>query len=204
MPNHRFRSGVRLMALPALALVLGACERTVFEHPPAASAGCDPDLVGHWVSEGEGRDDDGEFEAIVDADCRLRTIERRNEGPRRSEPTTLHAAHVDGRDYLWFDAAWANAQYEIEPNLLDRDGDVYLHAYRVKGGRLSLAALPHRKLATRILARGIAGEVLAHDDNLTVRIEGDAEAIRAMLRKQRPFRFGKGALHFTRVPEDSR
>jgi hypothetical protein len=199
--RRRIGTLLRCALATAAIFALGGCERTVFQSPPAADAGCDPALVGRWLSEGDRREERGEFEAIVDADCRLVTIEHKQDGPRRSAPTTLHVANVDARRYLWIDAAWAHAQFEIEPNLLDRPGDVYLYAYRVDGARLRLAAPPHRKLATRILERGIDGEILAHEDSLTVRIEGDAEAIRAMLRKRKPFRFDDESLRFVRATD---
>ena len=193
----------RFLIIAGAVLALGACERTVFQSAPAADAGCDPTLVGRWLSEGDKPDDRGELEAILDADCNLSTIEHKQDGPRRSTPTRLHLAQVDGQRYAWFDAAWANAQFEVEPNLLDQPGDVYLYAYRLKGSRLTLSAPPHRKLASQILERDVSGDVLAHDDTLTVRIEGDADAIRAMLRKRKPFRFDDESLRFVRAPADT-
>jgi hypothetical protein len=191
----------RLALVAVAALALGACERTVFQNPPAvAAAACDPDLVGRWLSEGDTPEDRGEMEAIIDADCGLVTIEHKQDGPRRSAPTTLHLAKVDGQHYAWFDAAWAHSQFEVDSNLLDQPGDVYLYAYRVKGSRLSLAAPPHRKLARQVIDRDVSGEVLVHDDTVTVRIEGDADAIRAMLRKRKPFRFDGESLRFVRAP----
>jgi hypothetical protein len=193
------RMASRFLLAAGAVLALGACERTVFQNPPAAAAACPPELVGRWLSEGDGPEDRGEMEAIIDAQCRLTTIEHKQDGPRRSAPTPLHLAEVDGQRYAWFDAAWAHAQYEVEPNLLDQPGDVYLYAYRLKGSRLTLAAPAHRKLAARILERDLRGSVLSHDDTLTVRIEGDRDAIRAFLRKQRPFRFDEESLRFVRA-----
>jgi hypothetical protein len=202
MDLHRLGVALgRLAFATTAALALTACERTVFESPPAAAAAaCDTALVGRWLSEGDAPGDRGELEAIIDAECRLQTIEHKQDGPRHSTPTALNLAKVDGQHYLWFDAAWAHAQFEVESNLLDRPGDIYLYAYRLKGTKLSLAAPPHRALATRIIERDIRGDVLLQDDSVTVRVEGDSDAIRAMLRKRKPFRFGDDALRFTRAP----
>lgn len=203
MGVHRDMLPLRLALLGCAVIALGACERSVFQNPPSVDAGCDPSLVGRWLSEGDKPEDRGELEATLDADCNLRTIEHKQDGPRRSEPTRLHLATVDGQRYAWFDAAWANAQFEVDPNLLDQSGDVYLYAYRLKGSRLTLAAPSHRKLAAQILERDVSGDVLAHDDTLTVRIEGDADAIRAMLRKRKPFRFDDESLRFVRAEQDA-
>jgi hypothetical protein len=183
-----FRS-IRVAAALLLAFVLAGCERSVFQSPPAAAQDCDAALVGRWLSQDDTPDDEGELEAIVDAQCRLVTIERKQSGPRRSEPTALHNARVGGTRYLWLDAAWANRSFEVEPNLLDRDGDVYLFAYKVERDRLRLDAPPHRALAQRVLAGDIQGDVLQHGEELTVRVEGNADAVRKLLAKYRLYRF---------------
>jgi hypothetical protein len=178
------------MLLVATAIVgLAGCERTVFQSAPAAAQDCDPDLVGRWLSQGDKDDKDGELEAIVDKRCQLVTIEHKQDGARRSEPTTLHNARIGGVRYLWLDAAWANRSFEVKPNVLDRDGDVYLFAYRVRSGRLRLSNAPPQAIAHRVLDKDIDGSVLMHDNELTVRVEGDAEAIRKLLGKHRVFRF---------------
>ena len=181
-----------LLLLPLLLLGLTGCERTLFAHAPAeAAAACDPALVGRWLSQGDDKDEEGELVATVDAQCRLVTVEHKADGDRTSPPTTLHTGRADGVRYLWLDAAWANPAFEVKPTVLDSAGDVYVFAWRVRGDRLELAAPPHQALAQRVLAKDMPGEVLMHDDSLTVRLTGDREALRKLLRTYRVYRFEK-------------
>lgn len=170
-------------------LALAACQRTVFENPPATLAACDPALVGRWLSLGDREEESGELEAIVASDCRMQVIEHERSGPRRLPPTQLRNGVRAGVRYLWLEAAWANRGFEIQPTVLDRDGDVYLFAYRVRRGVLELAAPPHRALAHRVLDKDIAGEVLMQGDELAVRVAGDRNAIAKTLGRHRLFRF---------------
>ena len=180
-----------LMGLLAV-LALGGCERTVFRHAPAdAVAKCDPALVGRWLSQDEDPREEGELVATVDADCRLVTVERKSEGPRTSRPTTLRSGKADGVRYLWVDAAWANASFDVEPTPLDEPGDVYVFAWRTRGDRLELAAPPHRALAHKVLDKDMEGEVMLHDDSLTVRLTAEREDLRKLLRTWRVYRFDK-------------
>jgi hypothetical protein len=189
----------RALLLPLLLLALGGCERTVFERPPAeAAAGCDPALVGRWLSLGDKPEDEGELVATVDARCRLVTVERKASGERTSAATTLHSGKADGVRYLWLDAAWANASFEVTPTVLDEAGDVYVFAWRLRGGRLELAAPPHRALAHKVLDKDIEGGVLLHDDALTVRLTGERDELRKLLRTYRVFRFDR-PLRFRRA-----
>jgi hypothetical protein len=182
----------RVLLLPLLLLVLGGCERTVFEHAPAeAAATCDPALVGRWLSQGDAKEDEGELVATVDAQCRLVTVERKASGERTSAATVLHTGQADGVRYLWLDAAWANASFEVTPTALDAAGDVYVFAWRQRGGRLELAAPPHRALAHKVLDKDFEGGVLAHDDALTVRLTGERDELRKLLRTYRVFRFDR-------------
>lgn len=192
---------VRISLATVMLLGLVGCQRTVFQNPPAAAEACDPALVGRWLSLGDKDEPEGELEALVDAKCRLVTIEHKQSGERRSEPTTLSTARVGGVRYLWFDTAWANRSFEIEPNLLDRDGDIYLFAYSLRGNRLRLANAPNRALAHRVLDKNIAGEVLMQEDQLTVRVSGTPEEIRKTLGKHRVFRF-EAPLQFRRAASD--
>lgn len=186
-------------ALVASALLgLAGCERTVFKQPPAeAAAGCDAALVGRWLSEGGTREEDGELVATVGADCTLVTVERKADGSRTSAPTTLRTGRADGVRYLWVDAAWANASFDVDATPLDQPDDVYAFAWRLRGERLELAAPPHRALAHKVLDKDIAGEVMLHGDSLTVRLTGDREALRKTLRTYRIYRFDE-ALRFRR------
>lgn len=191
---------IRILALPTLMLLSG-CERSLFQNPPAAAASCDPALAGRWLSVGDKDDGDGELEAIIDVDCSLFTIEHKADGERRSQPTTLGSARVDGTRYLWLDAAWANRSFEVKANLLDQSSGIYLFAYSIGRDRLRLAHPPHRALAHRVLDKDVAGEVLMREDELTVRVSGDPATIRKVLRKYRLFRFDK-ALEFRRAAAD--
>lgn len=188
-----------LVLLSTLTMLAG-CERSAFQSPPAAAAACDAALVGHWWSQGDRPDEAGELQAIVDADCRLVTIERRNEGERRSGPTTLHNARVGGVDYLWIDASWAHRSFDVESSPIDRDGDVYLFAYRARGDRLQLDPPPHRALARRVLDGDIDGDVIRQGEQLAVRVHGDRDAVRKVLARHRLYRFDD-ALTFRRQHE---
>lgn len=199
MTTFRVRA-VRAIALPLLVLALAGCERTLFQHSPAA-AGCDPALTGRWLSQDKDAKEEGELVATVDAQCRLTTVEHKSDGPRRSAPTTLRTGQADGVRYLWLDAAWANASFDVDDTSLDEPGDVYLFAYRLRGDRLDLAAPPHRSVAHRVLDKDIPGEVLMQDDSLTVRITGERDALRKTLRQYRIFRFDD-ALRFRRAQPD--
>jgi hypothetical protein len=192
----------RLLAFASFVMLLGACQRTVFESPPAAAAACDPALAGRWLSLGDRAEERGELEANIDAACGLVTIERKQAGPQRSTPTTLRHARVDGMNYLWVDAAWVHRNFEVEAGVLDRPGDVYLYAWRLRGDQLLLSAPPHRALAHHVLDKDIKGDVLMQDEDLTIRVRGDAAATRAMLRKHRLFRFDE-PLRFERAAADA-
>lgn len=199
---HPLVFSVRLVVPVALALLLGACQRTVFQNPPAAAEACDPALAGRWLSQGDTPKSHGELEVLVGADCSLRAVEHKPTGARRSEPTTLRNARVGGVRYLWLDAGWTHRSFEIDPNLLDREGDVYLFAYSISRDHLRLANAPHRALAHRVLDKDIAGEVLMQENDLMVRVSGDVDAVRKVLGKHRLFRFDE-ALHFRRARGDS-
>lgn len=190
----------RAATLLLLVLTLAGCERTLFEHSPAA-AGCDPALAGRWLSQDQDAKAEGELVATVDAQCRLTTVEHKSDGARRSAPTTLRTGRADGVRYLWLDAAWANSSFEVQRNALDQEGDVYVFAYRLRGDRLELAPPPHRSLAHRVLDKDVPGEVLMQDDSLTVRLTGEPEALRKTLRRYRLFRFDD-ALRFRRAKPD--
>lgn len=194
------------LGLLAILTLLGtsACQRTLFQHAPAEAEACDPALVGRWLSQGDRPEENGEIEARVDANCRLQVFEHEHGGTKTSPTTTLRNARVDGTRYLWVDAGWANQAFEIDATPLDQAGDVYLFAYQPSRDRLRLAGAPERALAHRVLDKDIAGEVMLHDENLTVRLEGEPAAIRKTLRKHRLFRFNKDALTFVKAePGDS-
>jgi hypothetical protein len=192
------RSELRVLGWLLAACVLTGCERTVFRHAPAeAAAECDPALVGRWLSQDDNPQEEGELVATVDAQCRLVTVERKAEGPRTSAPTTLRSGRADGVRYLWVDAAWANASFDVDATPLDQPGDVYVFAWRTSRGQLELAAPPHRSLAHKVLDKDMEGEVMLHDDSLTVRLTGERDELRKLLRTWRVYRFDK-SLRFRR------
>jgi hypothetical protein len=193
----------RPLCFALLALALAGCQRTSFENPPAADAGCDPDLVGEWRSEGDRRSEDGELIAVIGPACDLVTVEHRTDGERRSPSTTLHTGRAGGVRYLWVDTGWANASFEVDAHAIDRPGDIYLYAYTISRDVLRVAAPPHRALAHRVIDKDIPGEVSMRGDELAVRITGDQASVRNTLSKHRVFRMDE-ALRFRRAPEARR
>lgn len=191
----------RIVVMMILLSALCGCQRTLFESAPAAAAACDPALVGRWLSLGERKDETGELEALVDARCGLVMTEHERDGDKRSDATLLRNVHSGGVKYLWVDAAWANRSFEVDPTLLDRSGDIYLFAYRLRRDTLELAAPPHRALAHRVLDKDIPGEVLMQGDDLAVRVAGDSAALRKILATHRLFHFEQ-PLRFRRAKAD--
>jgi hypothetical protein len=188
--------------LTLLLLTLVGCERTVFQSPPTLNGGCDAQLAGHWVSLGDKQSEEGEVEALVGPDCRLVTVERRSDGERRSQATTFSTAQIDGVNYLWLAAPWSHLAFDVDETVLDEPSDVYLMSYKFKRETLHLSAPRHRELAHKVLDSKIRGELVMHDDNLVIRIEGEPDAIRQQLRKHRMFEF-KRELRFKRATDSS-
>ena len=194
---------IRTAVLFVLLLASAGCQRTLFENPPIATAGCDADLVGEWHSLGDKRSEDGELVAIIGPACDLVTVEHRGEGDRRSPSTQLHTGRTGGVRYLWVDAGWANRSFDIEAGTLDEDGDVYLYAWTLSRDVLRLAAPPHAALAHKVIDKDIPGEVLMHDDELVVRVTGTSDEIKRVLSKHRLFRQVE-SMRFRRAPEARR
>ena len=171
----------RLLLVLAATLLLAACQRAVFEHPPAV-AQCDPQLVGHWLSKDANGGDDGEMRVEIAGDCQMRTIEQRPDGLRTSDTTLLGTGKLRRDRILWVDAGWAHRSYEIDPGPLDQDGDVYVYAYKIRAGdRLALYPVDSRRLARRAVDKKIEADVLLQDGSLTVRARGDLEQQRKQL-----------------------
>ena len=192
-----------ILALLAAAWLLAGCQRTVFENAPAAAEACDPTLVGRWLSQDDDTPENaGEIEATIGADCSLDMVEHKKDGDKRYERTQLSTARVGGQKYLWLDAAWSNRAFDVDSTPLDHAGDVYLFAYRLRRDELSLASPPERALAHKVLDKDIPGEVLLHEDELTVRVTGDSATIRKVLGKHRLYRFDDDALRFRRAPQE--
>lgn len=167
-------------------LMLAGCQRTLVESAPA-DAGCDPSIVGHWLSVGDGDEADGEIEAAVDATCALVIVEHGKDGDRTPPPTQLATATVGRSRVLWIDAAWANEAFKIESGALDTPGDLYLYGWTAKRDRLTLYALRHRALAEKVLEREIKGDLTYVEQDLAVRLRGDREAIASLVKRYRVF-----------------
>ena len=191
----------RLLLGLLVITTLAACQRTLLSQAPVEGAGCDAALVGHWLSEGEGSATDGEIEAWLGADCVLKAVEQRSEGPRTWPPIRVSTARFAGRDLLLLDAAAANVAFEVEPGPLDREGAVYVFAYRLRGDALTLLPPDHRRLAQAVVAGKADGAALVEDSNITVRLDARGEALAKLLRARRSFAKGE-AVRFRRVAPD--
>jgi hypothetical protein len=158
--------------LPILmsCLLLAACEATTFEHPPVAALPCDPALAGHWASEGEGDDKDGEIVLQIDAACQLAVVEHKADGPSTGDPTTLHLGRHGRHAYAWVDAGWMMRRFDEDHRF--PDGDVFLMRYRQQGGRLELWSTDDKLIAHAIIDDKLEGEVLARDNELFNRLTG--------------------------------
>jgi hypothetical protein len=189
------------VGLLLVVIVLAAgCQRTLFSQAPAAVDGCNVALQGHWVSVRKDGSADGEIEASLGPDCIATVVEHRPDGPRVWPPVALASGRVGRRDLLWLDAATVNAAFEIETGPLDREGAVYVFAYELDGERLNLLQPDHRRLARRVVDRSLDGAVLINGHDITVRLDGDAQALSTLVGQRRsfqrkdPLRFRRGTL----------
>ena len=155
-------------------LLLSACEATTFEKAPIAALPCDPALAGHWASEGEGDDKDGEIVLQIDAACQLSVLEQKADGPRTGEATALHLGRHGRHHYAWVDAGWMMRRFDEDHQF--PAGDVYLVRYRRQGDRLELWSIDDKAVAHAIIDDRLDGEVLASDNELFNRLTGTQEA----------------------------
>ena len=153
--------------------LLAACEATTFEHAPLAALPCDPALVGHWASEGEGHDKDGEMVLQIDAACALTVVEHKADGPRTGEATALHLGRHGNHDYAWVDAGWMMRRFDEDHRF--PEGDVFLMRYRRQGDRLELWSTDDKAIAHAIIDDDLDGEVLARENELFNRLTGRQE-----------------------------
>ena len=160
-----------------LAVASAGCQRTIFATPPVGPEGCDARLVGHWQSLGDDNGQDGELEAWLSPDCSLRLVEHGAERTR-TYPTLRLAT---GGGWAWVDAAVIGTGFDVQRGPLDQPGAVYVFAWSVDGDIATLTPPAHRHLARQVLDREIEGAVLAEGHELTVRVDGDAAAIAAVL-----------------------
>ena len=164
----------KLLILIACVL-LAACEATTFEQAPVAALPCDPALAGHWASEGDGEDDDGEVVLQIDAACQLAVVEHKSDGkPRTGEATRLHLGRHGRHHYAWVDAGWMMRRFDEDHRF--PDGDVFLVRYRQRGDRLDLWATDDKAAAHAIIDDRLEGEVLARDNELFNRLTGGQDA----------------------------
>lgn len=193
----RLAMAVRIVAMLAILLLASGCQRTLLSHPPSSSTGCDADLLGDWVSLGEGDSMNGEIEATLSPDCIVSVTEHRKDGPRVWPPVKLASARVAGRDLLWLDATATNIAYEIQPETIDREASVYVFAYQIKGDRLTMLQPDHRRLARQVVDGELDGAVLAEGHNIVVRLDDEADELAKLLSKRASFQ-RKEALRFRR------
>lgn len=198
------RSPIQATAIAAclLVLLLAGCQRTMLAQPPAAASGCDPRLQGHWRSiDGRGAQT-GEIEVRLGADCMLWVVEHGREAPRAWPPIALASARIGRRDLLWFDATIANAGFEVATGPVDREGSVYVFAYRIKDEQVTLLRPDHRRLARLVVEERIEGGVLADGSDLAVRLDGEPAELAALLARRASFTRAD-AMRFRRAATDA-
>ncbi|MEZ5464411.1 MAG: hypothetical protein R3F22_04095 [Lysobacteraceae bacterium] len=204
---QRLSLNIARTALVLCALVvLTACERTRFSEAPADATGCNPALVGKWLSEATDDSPLGEVVVDVDASCQLRVSEHDREPARVSPPTALRSARVAGRDVLWIDAAWADQAFENEADAITPDADsgahdVYLFAWQRDGRQLQLSAPDHTGLAHAAIDGEIKADVLHGEYLLHVRVREPQAKLQSLLAAGKLFGDGNDdsrTIHFVR------
>ncbi len=165
---------MKKLLIAMTCVLLAACEATTFEHAPIAALPCDSTLAGHWASEGEGDDKDGEMVLQIDASCQLSVLEQKADGPRTGEPTALHLGRHGKHHYAWVDAGWMMRRFDEDHRF--PEGDVFLVRYLRQGDRLEIWATDDKPVAHAIIDDTLEGEVLARDNELFNRLTGQQEA----------------------------
>lgn len=194
----------RVLLAALLMLLASGCQRVVFEHPPAA-AGCDSRLAGQWDSVDEPPAEPSpdvapaELQVEISADCGLRLWMQEKSATRLLEPTQLHTARIDRRDYLWVDAGWANRNFGVELGPLDDRSGVYVFRYKLNNQHIELHGTPAKMLAPKVLDDSLDGDLYLREHDLTVRISGDADTSRAALKTVRR-KSDSDPLRFRRAP----
>jgi hypothetical protein len=188
--DRRF-DALRRMPAPGLlllvAMLAAGCQRTLWSQPPASTNACDASLVGYWVSVDRIGNPDGEVEATFTADCQVAVVEHRPDGPRAWPPVVLASARIGRRDVLWLDAGSVNRAFGIDAGPVDREGSVYVFAYRLDGARLELWQPDHRRLARRVLEGELDGAVLVDGHDIAVRLDGAPDQLARLLDERRSF-----------------
>lgn len=156
------------LMLVACCLLLASCESTSFQAAPVVEGPCDPALVGDWRpgdSEKQGSDD---AELRIDSKCQLVFVDNENGKHREGPPTKAHVGSDGDNHYLWVDAAWAIARFDLKQQL--PEGDLFVVRYQVKDDQLTLNLTDDRVIAHRIIDGKIPGEIRRIDGDLRNRI----------------------------------
>lgn len=199
---RRSRPGLACVAAGIAVLLLAGCQRTVLSQPPGESGGCDPALRGHWLSLANGSSGAGELEATLGDDCQLQVVEHGREAPRHWPMIRVASARIGRRDLLWLDATTANRGFEVATGPVDREGSVYVFAYRVDDDTVTLLRPDHRRLARRVVDGEIEGAAFADGSDLVVRLDGEPAVLAALLGERRSFT-RDDSLRFRRAPADA-
>lgn len=188
------------LALLLAALAIGGCSRTTFENAPLDTGKCDPALVGRW----EGEDDPSEFQAELDAACKLRVRNTTGHGSHEIDIGELQSGRIGENDYLWFNAARMNLALEIASMPRDRASDVYLLRYRISENTLTLWQPDHKRIAHLVVDGQGQGDVQLIDNgssfDLVNHVHGDRAGIRKLIEKHAPFGSEQEAVQLHREP----
>lgn len=161
--------------LPLLLVtgLLAACQATSFEHAPLQAIACDPALAGHWVSQGEDSDDDGEVMLDIGSDCRLEMTEQKPDGLVGGEAVTFHLGRQGRHTYAWVDANWLMRRGGEDHR--PPEGDVYVMRYQLRGDTLDIWSTDDPAIAHAIIDDRLEGEVIARDERLFNRLTGEQD-----------------------------
>ena len=190
-----------LLPVLLLAVLCSGCETVVFQAAPVPAQACDAALVGNWLSVGDRKDDAGEVELRIAADCTLLFVEHEKGAPREGEPTPLHVGR-DGRiAYAWVDARWADRRMALSSDKKEdatafAAGDIVLMQYRVSGRKLEMRNADPKQFAHRIIDDRIKGTVDRDEQgHLAVRVSAPVDP--KQLRDAKLFK--RGEMRFTRA-----
>jgi hypothetical protein len=137
------------------------------------SAGCDPALVGEWISLDDKGVANGELHLSVSATCQMDMTGTSAKPVGAEGPTQVYSGRRAGQAYAWFNAAWANRLFDVKEFQVD-PRDIYLFHYEVSGNELRLRSVDHKAVAHRIIDGDITGTVRSDDNVLVNRVTGPA------------------------------
>ena len=160
--------------LPLMFLIasLIGCEATTFQKPPLTEAGCDPQLVGDWLTVPDPGTNEapGEGELQIDKTCKLIAIDHKQDKTETKDPTQLHVGHDGTQAYAWVDSAWAFRFAQSDQKA--PPGDVTLLRYVIHADELSFSPTDSRAIAHRIIDGDLQGDVRKLDGVLLNRVTG--------------------------------